>query len=65
MANILVTGGSGFVGSCMAERLISDPDNFVVIIDDLSTGSNTKLPSKETSNWRFVKGNVNVYRDIA
>lgn len=65
MANILVTGGSGFVGSCMAERLIADPDNFVVIIDDLSTGSYTKLPSKETSNWRFVKGNVNVYRDIA
>lgn len=65
MANILVTGGSGFVGSCMAERLIADPENYVVIMDDLSTGSDTKLPSKELSNWRFVKGNVNVYRDIA
>lgn len=65
MANILVTGGSGFVGSCIAEKLIEDQENFVVIIDDLSTGSETKLPSKELKNWRFVKANVNVYRDIA
>jgi UDP-glucose 4-epimerase len=32
---ILVTGGAGFVGSCMVDKLIEDPENFVVIIDDL------------------------------
>lgn len=63
--NILVTGGSGFVGSCIAEKLISDPNNYVVIVDDLSTGDSTKLPTTPKTNWRFVKGNVNLYRDIA
>ena len=65
MRTILVTGGAGFVGSCLAERLISDPDNFVVIVDDLSTGDIAKLPKTPQTNWRFIKCNVNDYRDIA
>ena len=60
---ILVTGGAGFVGSWMAKRMISDPENFVVIVDNLLTGSLRRLPSKEMSNWRFVKGDVNNYDD--
>ncbi len=65
MRTILVTGGAGFVGSCLAERLIYDPDNFVVIVDDLSTGDIAKLPKTPQTNWRFIKCNVNDYRDIA
>jgi nucleoside-diphosphate-sugar epimerase len=65
MSNILVTGGAGFVGSAIAEKLMEDPNNFVVIVDDLSTGYKENLPSTTLSNWRFVKGDVNVYRDIA
>ncbi len=38
MANILVTGGAGFIGSHLAERLL-DMEHDVRIIDDLSTGS--------------------------
>jgi UDP-glucose 4-epimerase len=34
----LITGGSGFIGSHLAERLLQD-DHEVSIIDDLSTGS--------------------------
>ncbi len=62
---ILITGGAGFIGSCLAEKLISDPENFVVIVDDLSTGDLNKLPDPAKENWRFVKCNVNNYRDIA
>lgn len=62
---ILITGGAGFIGSCLAEKLISDPDNFVVIVDDLSSGDFKKLPDLPKDNWRFVKCNVNDYRDIA
>lgn len=62
---ILVTGGAGFVGSWMAKRMISDPANFVVIVDNLLTGSLRRLPSKEMSNWRFVKGDVNNYDELA
>lgn len=36
--NILITGGAGFIGSHLAERLLSKNHN-VTIIDDLSTGS--------------------------
>lgn len=62
---IIITGGAGFIGSCLAEKLISDPENFVVIVDDLSTGDLRKLPDPSKENWRFVKCDVNNYRDIA
>lgn len=37
--NILVTGGFGFIGSHLAEKLIADPQNSVHIVDNLSTSS--------------------------
>src|SRR5262245_60700450 len=36
--NILITGGAGFIGSHLAEQLLSK-NHHVTIIDDLSTGS--------------------------
>lgn len=65
MRKILITGGAGFIGSCLAERLIEDEENFVVIVDDLSTGEMRKLPRKDKKNWKFIKCDVNNYRDIA
>lgn len=66
MTKILVTGGAGFIGSVLAEKLISNKDNYVVIVDNLSTGSIDKLPHHlPKDNWRFVKADANEYRDIA
>jgi len=65
MRKILITGGAGFIGSELAEKLISDDENFVVIADDLSTGDLKKLPQKPKDNWRFIKCDVNNYSDIA
>jgi UDP-glucose 4-epimerase len=62
---ILVTGGAGFIGSCMVDRLIEDAENYVVVIDNLSTGNIKRLPEKNTGNWKFIKCNCNEYRDIA
>lgn len=65
MVKILITGGAGFIGSNLAEKLILDKNNYVVIADDLSTGSFSKLPQLPKDNWTFVKCDVNNYRDIS
>ncbi len=62
---ILITGGAGNVGSALAEKLISNPNNFVVIMDNLSTGFLSKLPSADKSNWKFIKGDVNYLNDVS
>ena len=49
----------------MAEKLISNPDNYVVIVDNLSTGNIGKLPNLPKTNWRFIKCDVNDYTEIA
>ncbi|MDD2386862.1 MAG: NAD-dependent epimerase/dehydratase family protein [Bacteroidales bacterium] len=60
---ILVTGGAGFIASSLAEKLAQDPDNLIIIIDNLSTGSFNKI-SCQTENLRFIKGDVNDYKEI-
>lgn len=47
---VLITGGAGFIGSHLAERLLARGD-WVTIIDDLSTGS--------IDNIRHLKGYAN------
>jgi len=62
---ILVTGGAGFIASCLAECLIKDKENFVVIVDNFLTGKKENLPSSDFKNWKFIKCDVNNYRDIS
>jgi UDP-glucose 4-epimerase len=52
----LITGGSGFIGSHLAERLI-DQGHSVTVIDNLSTGSDNNL-LKVKKNIEFHHGNV-------
>ena len=62
---ILVTGGAGNVGGSLASRLVSDPENYVGVVDDLTTGERSKLPVSTTDNYRFVKLDVNKYEGLA
>ncbi len=62
---ILVTGGAGNVGSALVEKLLQNSNNFVVILDNLSTGLLSKLPPSETPNWKFIKADVNNLNDIS
>ncbi len=39
MAKILITGGAGFVPSSTADRLLEDPSNFIVLVDNFLTGN--------------------------
>lgn len=62
--NILVTGGAGHIGSSLCRRLVADPDNFVVIIDNFLTGSREKLPSASNKNWKFIRADANRWADL-
>lgn len=46
MKKVLVTGGAGFIGSHVVERLVNEGHN-VVIVDDLSMGQISNLPESD------------------
>jgi UDP-glucose 4-epimerase len=55
---ILVTGGAGFIGSHLCERLISD-GHIVTAIDNFSTGRASNLSSLVTSStFTLVEGSI-------
>ncbi len=58
-ARVLVTGGAGFVGSHLTDRLI-ELGAQVVVLDDLSTGKKENLAQHEgNAALTFVIGNAN------
>lgn len=63
MPRILITGGAGFIASCMVEALLQNPDNHVVAVDNFETGKRSHLPVHE--RLTFIKCDVNDYRDIS
>lgn len=65
MRKILVTGGAGFIGSALAIRLMQDPDNYVIVVDNYLTGKPKNLEVFNGVNARFVKCDVNHFRDIS
>ena len=55
---ILITGGAGFVGSHLCERLVADGHS-VVAIDDFSTGRATNLDNlKGSKDFTLVEGSI-------
>ena len=65
MRKILITGGAGFIGSSLAERLSKDSENLVVIADNLVTGSQAKIPKSVHNNVKFLKTDVNNLEDVS
>lgn len=54
----LITGGAGFIGSHLAERLLAEGHQ-VSVIDNLSTGSFSNIRHLENrQNFRFVIGTI-------
>lgn len=50
---ILITGGAGFIGSCIAKKLITENAD-VTILDNLSVGTLENIPKEST----FIEGDV-------
>jgi UDP-glucose 4-epimerase len=61
---ILVTGGAGFIGSHLAERLLAD-GNSVVVIDDFSTGSADNLRAAASHpNLRVIESRISTCSEL-
>ncbi|MEM3672600.1 MAG: SDR family oxidoreductase [Candidatus Bathyarchaeia archaeon] len=54
--SVLVTGGAGFIGSYLVERLLKEDYN-VVVLDDLSSGKTENLDLKNR-RLLFLKGDI-------
>ena len=62
--HILVTGGAGFIGAHLVERLLQDGKT-VVVIDDLSTGSRDNLRAvAQHKNFRFIQTKISAYAEL-
>lgn len=60
---ILITGGAGFVPSSTAEKLLENPDNYVVLVDNFLTGRQENIPIHP--NCKFIKADVNKLDQIS
>ncbi len=63
MTKILITGGAGFIPSSLADKLLLENDNMIILVDNLITGELSKVPVNE--RCKFIKCDVNKYNDIA
>src|SRR6201991_175176 len=58
MSKILVTGGAGFIGSHLSERLLANGHS-VTVVDDLSTGRRGNIAKLESHpQFRLISGSI-------
>jgi len=63
-SKVLVTGGAGFIGSCIVDRLLKE-DYEVKVIDDLSYGCMENLAlCKGNKSFHFMKGDIRNSEDV-
>lgn len=61
--NILVTGGAGFIGRWVVDRLLDDGHR-VVALDNLSNGQIENIEEFNEGNFKFIKGDIKSETDL-
>ena len=62
--NIVITGGSGFVGSYLCENLVNDGHK-IIVIDNLLTGSTENINNlMDNENFSFIEHDVQNHIEI-
>ena len=64
MINVLITGVAGNIGSSFAQKLIDEGHFRVVGVDNLITGSRSKLPSNTSAKFDFIEADVNNFESL-
>ena len=62
MVNILITGGAGFIGSSLANKLLLNKRYRIVVVDNLETGLLSNLKIKKEN---FYKIDVNNFKPLS
>ena len=63
MSRIVVTGAAGFIGSHLCDALLARGD-FVIGIDNLSTGDMANLAHLRDKDFQFIRHDVTQYIDV-
>ena len=64
MKNILITGGAGFIGSNLCEKLLND-GNKIICVDNLMTGNMKNIEHLlNNNNFTFINHNIITYLEI-
>ena len=64
MDRVLITGGAGFIGCHMVDRLVDDCE--IIVLDNLSAGDIENINQHENKkSFTFLKGSITSKTDIA
>ena len=58
MAKIVVTGGSGFIGANLVQKLLENPENEIVVFDNTSQDQFNLNEFKNQKNYSFIQGDI-------